>query len=87
MTDSGRIEELLLRWGADSLPAGTIVEGERRLDHRQVALWALRFAHELSRHGVEPGDRVSVHLDHVAEAVVAIHGAWIAGAIAVPVRP
>jgi len=87
--DQGRIEDSLLRWRADTSPAGGLVDGaggERRLEHGQVARWALRFAHELACNGVEPGDRVAIYLDHVAEAAVAIHGAWIAGALAVPVN-
>jgi len=81
-----RIEDALLRWLAEPRTSGVLVDGERRLDHGQVALWALRFAHQLAQSGVEPGDRVAIHLDHVAEAVVAFYGTWIAGALAVPVN-
>lgn len=81
-----RIESALLRWRAGSPPTATLVDGERRFEHAQLARWALRFARELALRGVEPGDRVAIHLDHVAEAAVALHGAWIAGALAVPVN-
>jgi len=84
MSQPERIESALLRWRAEPAPYGALVDGERRLDHAQVALWSLRFAHHLAQHGVEPGDRVAIHLDHEAEAVVALYGAWIAGALPVP---
>jgi len=84
-----RIEDPLLRWRGDAAQAGELVDGprgERRLDHGQLASWALRFGHQLTRHGVKPGDRVAIYLDHVAEAAVALYGAWIVGALAVPVN-
>lgn len=86
MAEPGRIEDSLLRWRAEDAHPGSIVDGERRPSHGEVARWTLRFGHELTSNGVAPGDRVAIHLDHALEAVVALHGAWIAGAIAVPVN-
>ena len=81
-----RIEQTLLRWRTGPLAAGGIVDGERRLDHRTLALRALRFAHQLACNGIEPGDRVAIYLDHVTEAVVAFYGTWIAGGVVVPIN-
>ena len=86
MPELRRIEDELLRRRAQGRPSGELVDGERRFGLGEVARRASRFARELVRRGVRPGDRVAVHLDHVAEAVVAIEAAWIAGAIAVPVN-
>lgn len=85
MTDEGRIEDCLLQWEAGHAPTAMLVDGTRRLGYGRLARWSLRFARLLARNGVEPGDRVAIHLEHEAEAVVALHGAWIAGAIAVPI--
>ena len=87
MLEPRRIEDSLLRWRTETEPCGALVDGERTLELGQVALWSLRFAHHLASRGVEPGDRVAIFLDHVAEAVVAIYGTWIAGALAVPIHP
>jgi len=35
---------------------------------------------------VQPGDRVAIFLDKTLEATVALFGAWIAGAVAVPIN-
>jgi acyl-CoA ligase (AMP-forming) (exosortase A-associated) len=86
VSHSQRIEDSLLDLRAEPVRGDLLVDGERRLDHVQLAQWALRFAHELARNGVEPGDRVAIYLDHVAEAIVALYGTWIAGALAVPMN-
>jgi acyl-CoA synthetase (AMP-forming)/AMP-acid ligase II len=83
--NTGRIEDALLRWRTESA-SGMLVDGERQLDHGGLALWALDFAARLTREGVAPGERVAIHLDHGLESVVALHGAWLAGALAVPVN-
>lgn len=85
MTDARRIEDGLLQWQVGHPPAAMLVDGARRLGYGRLALWSLRFAELLARKGVEPGDRVAIHLEHEAVAVVALHGAWIAGAIVVPI--
>src|SRR5688572_6257682 len=86
MDNPQRIEQALLRWRTGPLASGGIVDGTRRLDHRQLALRALRFAHQLACNGVEPGDRVAIYLEHVTEAIVAFYGTWIAGGVVVPVN-
>ena len=80
-----RIEDALLRWRTEPA-SGMLVDGERQLNHGQLALWALRFAAQLTQSGVAPGERVALYLEHGLEAVVALHGAWIAGALAVPIH-
>lgn len=85
MKDEGRIEELLLQWHASHPPTAMLVDGASRFGYGRLATWSLCFANALAEQGVQPGDRVAIHLEHGVEAVVALHGAWIAGAIAVPV--
>jgi acyl-CoA ligase (AMP-forming) (exosortase A-associated) len=86
MRDSARIEGELLRWAAAAPAVPALVDGDRYLDYATLARWASRFARELGRNGVQPGDRVAIYLDHTAEQVAALYATWIAGAIAVPVN-
>jgi amino acid adenylation domain-containing protein len=63
-----------------------ICDGERirygELDDR-----ADRLAHALVARGVERGDRVAIHLENRAEAIVAIFAALKAGAAFMPIHP
>lgn len=46
-----------------------------------------KFAHALSGMGVKPGDRVAMLFPNCPQIILAIFGAWKAGAIAVPLNP
>jgi len=51
----------------------------------ELADWSARFASALRPLGVERGDRVSGYLPRVPETLIAMIGAWKAGAIYVPI--
>ena len=48
---------------------------------------AARFATLLATWGVGPGDRVALYLQNVPQYMIALHGIWKRGAIAVPLNP
>lgn len=87
MSNCARIEDALLRRADDPPQVEALVDGERSFDYASLTLWATRFAGELTRSGVGPGDRVATYLEHASEQIVALYAAWIAGAVAVPVNP
>ena len=51
----------------------------------QLSEWSARFASALRRRGVERGDRVAGYLPRTPETLIAMIGAWKAGAIYVPI--
>lgn len=57
-------------------------------DYSYGQLWreALGFAGWLRESGFQPGDRAAIVLANCPEAVVACHGIWLAGGIAVPLN-
>ena len=59
----------------------------RRLSYTELELFANRLAHALKAYGVQRGDRVAIHLDNSAEAVVALFAVLKADAVFVPVNP
>lgn len=63
-----------------------LVDGERRLGYGELLARARDFAALLHRHGLQPGDRVALLLPNRIEAATACYGAWIAGAVAVPLN-
>ncbi|HEY2732127.1 MAG TPA: AMP-binding protein [Polyangia bacterium] len=63
-----------------------VVDGDRTLTFAELRRAAVGLAAELSRRGARPGDRVAMFLDKTLEAVVALYGVWMAGAIAVPIN-
>lgn len=72
---------------AAALPARTaIVDGARRIDYAAFWAQAQAFAHELLSLGVQRGERVAIVLPNRIEAAVACYGAWLAGAIVVPLN-
>ncbi len=72
---------------AQAEPArSAIVEGSRRTSYGGLAAEVSRFADLLQAHGVTRGDRVALLLPNSLEAVVALYGTWLAGAIAVPLN-
>ena len=81
-----RIEDAL-RVTAHRLPAKVgLVDGDRRLTFAELERAAASLAAELFGHGVRTGDRVAIFLDKTLEAVVALYGAWRAGAVPVPIN-
>ncbi|MEV7657708.1 amino acid adenylation domain-containing protein [Streptomyces anulatus] len=67
--------------------ACALVDGERRLDYRELDDRANRLARRLIEDGVRPGDFVGVLLERSAEQVVAMLAALKAGAAFVPLDP
>ncbi len=80
-----RIEHELLRRAEDEPSAIAIVDGGD-FSYATVARRAGGVAHALRAAGVPPGDRGAVRGETSIEQVAAIYGAWLAGAIAVPVH-
>ncbi len=54
--------------------------------YRELKERAARFAALLIDSGAENGDRVGIYLDKTPDAVAALYGTWIAGAIAIPIN-
>ena len=78
----------LLWHAAEAQPGGVaVVDGERQLSYRELALHARRMAGLLGANGVGVGDRVGVHLEKSADAVTALYGILAAGAAYVPLDP
>ncbi|WP_106400542.1 AMP-binding protein [Actinocorallia populi] len=71
-----------LRFG--SRPA--VVDGDVRLDYRELAELAERVARSHLALGLSPGDRVAIWMPNRAEFVVALLGALSAGASVVPLN-
>jgi len=78
----------LLREAAKQWPDRTaLVFFGKRTSFLQLDQAADRFAHALRGLGVQPGDRVSLHLPTSPAFVIGFMGALRAGAIAVPMNP
>jgi acyl-CoA ligase (AMP-forming) (exosortase A-associated) len=63
-----------------------IVDRDRSFTYRDLLERARAFAGRLRAVGVEPGDRVAVLLDKSMDAVTALYGTWLMGAVAVPIN-
>lgn len=59
----------------------------RRLSYAELDLFANRLAYALKTYGVRRGDRVAIHLDNSAEAVVALFAVLKADGVFVPINP
>ena len=69
-------------------PGRTAVRsGEHVLSYSQLASRAERLASYLAEQGIGPGDRVAICCARSAEQVIAVLGAWHAGAAYVPIDP
>ncbi len=72
---------------AAAMPARpAIVEGEQSRSYEELARDALAIAAGLREDGVQPGDRVAIHLRRGATAAAAYFGALASGAVAVIVN-
>jgi amino acid adenylation domain-containing protein len=80
-----RIEDPLLTLGRAWEGSVALVEGEREVRYGELSRRARAFAAVLEAEGVAPGDRVAIYLDKSIDAIIALYGAFTAGAIAVPV--
>lgn len=63
-----------------------IVDGTRRISYAMLWRDATAFAATLQRSGIARGDRVAIVLPNCPEAAAAVHGAWLLGAVAVPLN-
>lgn len=63
-----------------------MVDGDRKVDYAGFWGQAGQFAARLANHGVRRGDRVAILLPNRIEAAIACYGAWLAGAVAVPLN-
>jgi O-succinylbenzoic acid--CoA ligase len=67
-------------------PDRVAIEGpSRSLTYGELAEEAIGVAGALQRDGVQAGDRVALALPEVSDFAVALHGCFLAGAVAVPV--
>jgi amino acid adenylation domain-containing protein len=77
-----------LGWGAHLDPdAPAVQDSERHLSHRQFDELTDRVAAELSRLGVQPGDRVGLCIDRSVALVAGLVGIVKCGAAYVPLDP
>ena len=83
--ESDRIERDLAATAARDGTRVAVDDGGSLHSWAELAARADAFAAALLARGLRPRDRVAVFLDKSADAVVALYGAWRAGAIAVPV--
>ena len=81
-----RIEGALFAWARAAGARIALVDGGQRVSYAELAERSEALAGRLAAGGLEPGDRVAVHLDKTADQVVALYGAWTAGAVVVPVN-
>ncbi|MFQ5341446.1 MAG: long-chain fatty acid--CoA ligase [Anaerolineae bacterium] len=78
----------LLERAAEEHPKRTaIIFFGRRMKYRELDRAANQFAHTLMDLGVEPGDRVAIHLPNCPQFVITYYGALKAGAIVVACNP
>jgi long-chain acyl-CoA synthetase len=80
------VSDLLARTAARVPDAPALVFRDRPIAYREVQDRASRAAAALAEAGVRPGDRAAVLLGNVPEFVYALHGAFRAGAVAVPLN-
>ena len=78
----------LLKSASDDFPGRVACHHyEHALTYRQMWEDSCRAAAVLKDLGVRPGDRVGLLLPNVPEYIVALHGVWLAGGVAVAVSP
>lgn len=82
-----RLVECLRRHAGATPAADALVDGTRRVSYAELYALATGVAAGLGAAGVRPGDRVASLFSHSPEAVAAIYGTWLAGAVSVPLNP
>jgi len=85
-TARSRIEDALHRWAASDPDRLAVVDRERECSYGELLQRARAMASALETHGVAHGDRVALFLDKTLDVVAAFYGAWIAGAVVVPIN-
>jgi len=80
------VHRRLLERARQSPDQAAVVDRERKLDYRGLLEHAQLFAGRLHAAGVQRGDRVAVFMDKSMEAVTALYGTWLIGAVAVPIN-
>lgn len=83
---SERIEHELLERAEQTPERVAIIDAGEPVSYAELARRAGGFAAKLLELGVEPGERVAVLVEKSLEQVAAIYGAWLAGAVAVPIH-
>ena len=86
-----RIDRLVAPWAART-PDHVAVEGtgtgpDQTMTYAQLDALANRFARAFLANGLQPGDRVGVHLPRSPRAIAALLGASRAGGVYVPLDP
>ena len=85
--DTALLHEWLLRTAAATPGAIAVEEEDRVTSFQELAASAWAFAATLRARGVEPGDRVALVLPKTTDAVAAVFGCLLAGAVYVPIHP
>lgn len=81
-----RIEDALLERGLRDGGRLAVTDGELAWSYASLTRRAAGVAASLAGAGVAAGDRVCIYLERTPACVAALHGAWLAGAVAVPVN-
>lgn len=61
-----------------------LVEGDSRISYGDLQARAITIATGMRARGITDGDRVASVMGHTSDAVAVIYGAWLAGAVVVP---
>jgi amino acid adenylation domain-containing protein len=77
----------IAHWARQTPEAPAIESRSQRLSYRELDTRANRMAHWLQTHGVRPGTLVALELPRSPDLLVAILGAWRAGAGYLPLEP
>ena len=85
--DTALLHEWLLRTAAVTPSAAAVEEEDRTTSFEELLASARALAATLRERGVRPGDRVALVLPKTTEAVVAVFGCLLAGAVYVPIHP
>jgi L-proline---[L-prolyl-carrier protein] ligase len=85
--DTALLHEWLLRTAAATHHATAVEEEDRTTSFEELLASARALAATLRERGVRPGDRVALVLPKTTEAVVAVFGCLLAGAVYVPIHP
>lgn len=81
---SGMIHDLISAAARREGAGIAVVDGDRELTYAELDARSSDLAAAMTKHGVEPGDRVGLLLEKSVDAVIAIYGTLKAGAVYVP---